>query len=439
MLRFATLLAKTAMAISLGNDSSNLVCNDMEVSGPIKVNTAGTVIENMIIWADPPGEEKSDADYGMKIVAEDVTVRNVLIYHAASAMGIYAWEADGLKLENVQVIAYGNEWGAQPCPTRAPFNGYDCTNIKVVKSDNVSIDRVHTQDGSRGISITSSYAPQLTNVVSKNPRGQQPAGQCFQLNTSDNGKIENFHCYSDYDVAWNGDSVSMWRSSNVEIRNGVVDGNNANNGICVMFEGSEESVHGGIVDNVEARNCQGCFSGYPANGLVMSNLSCAASVCQSHNPPRGGKTTVNLWAAGDNVRDGVYGKDILVENGTYYQPCDESEGRLYWESRWDEMFIKNRWDDPYPDGKNGYTFKNGGPDIREVFEWTPKEALELTFPWDDCNLEPDFIDCHDWPVQNIGHELIRENVNTGEEFVIDVWGACWPDYYCPSTEKCGLD
>ena len=182
MLRLATLLAKTAMAISLGDDSSNLVCNDMEVSGPLKVNTDGAVIENMIIWADPPGEEKSDADYALKIVAAGVTIKDVLIYHAASAMGIYAWEADGLVLQNVQVIAYGNEWGAQPCPTRAPFNGYDCSNIKVVKSDNVSIDHVHTQDGSRGISITQSYAPHLTNVVSKNPRGQQPAGQCFQMN-----------------------------------------------------------------------------------------------------------------------------------------------------------------------------------------------------------------------------------------------------------------
>ena len=434
MLRLATILVKTAMAINLGDDSSNLVCHDMEVSGPLKVNTEGATIENMIIWADPPGEEKSDADYAMKIVAPGVTVKNVLIYHAASAMGIYAWEADGLTLENVQVIAYGNEWGAQPCPTRAPFNGYDCTNIKVVKSDNVSIDHVHTQDGSRGISITQSYAPHLTNVVSKNPRGQQPAGQCFQMNESDYGVLDGFHCYSDYDVAWNGDSVSMWRSSHVEIRNGVVDGNNANNGICVMFEGSEESVRGGLVENVEARNCQGCFSGYPANGLVFRDLSCAASVCQSHNPPRGGKTKVNLWAAGDNVRDGVYGENITVENSTYYQPCDDSEGRLFWESRWDEMFVKNRWE-----SEEEPSFPEGGPDIREVYEWTPKEALELEFPWDDCKLEPDFIDCHDWPVQNIGHELIRENVNTGEEFVIDVWGACWPDYYCPSTEKCGLD
>ena len=267
MLRFATLLAKTAMAISLGNDSSNLVCNDMEVSGPMTIKEAGTVIEDTIIWVDPTSADSTANDYGLKIVVGDVTIRNVLIYHAANGMGIYAWKADNLVLDNVQVIAYGNEWGAQPCPTRTPFSGYDCTNIKVVQSSNVKISNVHTENGSRGISLGSSPSPTLTNVVAKNPRGQQPAGQCFQLNQSDDGLLENFYCYSDYDIAWNGDSVSMWRSSNVVVRNGVVDGNNAGNGICVMFEGSEHDVHGGVIENVEARNCQGCFSGYPANGL----------------------------------------------------------------------------------------------------------------------------------------------------------------------------
>ena len=139
-----------------------------------------------------------------------------------------------------------------------------------------------------------------------------------------------------------------------------------------MFEGSEHDVHGGVIENVEARNCQGCFSGYPANGLYQANNVCAASVCKSHNPPRGGKTKVNLWAGGDNVRDGVYARDIHVENSTYYQPCDDSEGRLWWESRWGEIFT---------DGK---------PGIEEIFEWTPKEEIKLSFPWDDCDLEPEF-------------------------------------------------
>ena len=63
---------------------------------------------------------------------------------------------------------------------------------------------------------------------------------------------------------------------------------------------------------------------------------------------------VNLWAAGDNNRDGVYSHDITVENSTYYKACPDYEGRLYWESRWGEAFT------------------GGAPDITEITEWTPK-------------------------------------------------------------------
>ena len=86
----------------------------------------------------------------------------------------------------------------------------------------------------------------------------------------------------------------------------------------MMFEGSASDVHGGLIENVEARNCQGCFSGYPANGLYQTGNICAASVCPSDDPPRGGKNRVNLWTAGDNNRDGVLAYDITVEDSYYY-------------------------------------------------------------------------------------------------------------------------
>ena len=73
-----------------------------------------------------------------------------------------------------------------------------------------------------------------------------------------------------------------------------------------MFESSAHSVSGGHLENVEARNCQGCFSGYPATDLDMINNTCAQSKCMSHNPfPNGGKKRVNFWAAGDNFIDQV--------------------------------------------------------------------------------------------------------------------------------------
>ena len=61
-----------------------------------------------------------------------MTVRNVVIYHPANGQGIYGWKAHNLKLENVHVHAYGNKWGANPCPRRRPFGGFECTNIKMV-------------------------------------------------------------------------------------------------------------------------------------------------------------------------------------------------------------------------------------------------------------------------------------------------------------------
>ena len=63
----------------------------MEISGPIKVTTDGAVIENKIIVVDPTLEGSTKNDYALKIVANNVTVRNVLIYHASNGMGIYGF------------------------------------------------------------------------------------------------------------------------------------------------------------------------------------------------------------------------------------------------------------------------------------------------------------------------------------------------------------
>ena len=64
---------------------------------------------------------------------------------------------------------------------------------------------------------------------------------------------------------------------------------------------------------------------------------------------------MNMWTAGDNVRDGVYASDIDVDESFYYDPCDDSEGRIYWESRKGEVFT----------GGNG-------PIVTELDTWTEK-------------------------------------------------------------------
>ena len=142
MLKVATLFAKAAVAVSIQGSLSAPTCDDMELSGPMTIKEDDALIENLVIYAEPTSADSTANDYALKIVAENVTIRNVLIYHAANGMGIYAYEANNLVLDNVQVVAYGNEWGAQPCPTRKPFMGYECANIKIVKSEGVQIDNV---------------------------------------------------------------------------------------------------------------------------------------------------------------------------------------------------------------------------------------------------------------------------------------------------------
>ena len=179
----------------------------------------------------------------------------MIIYHATNAIGIYGWMPNGLRLENVQVIAYGNEWGAQACPTRKPFSGYDCSNIKIYYADDVKMDNVYVENGSRGISMVSCPGAQLEGIYAKNVRGPFPAGQCVQLGYSDGSTLNNFTCLNELEIAWPEDSISLYRSSDIEVTNGVVEGSNAPTGICVMFEGSDPNATGGLIENVEARYC----------------------------------------------------------------------------------------------------------------------------------------------------------------------------------------
>ena len=92
-------------------------------------------------------------------------------------------------------------------------------------------------------------------IVNMNVRGPFPAGQCIQIGKSDGSTLDNFYCHNDLDIAWPEDSISIYRSSDVPVTNGVVEGSNAPTGICVMFEGSATGVSNGRIENVEARYC----------------------------------------------------------------------------------------------------------------------------------------------------------------------------------------
>ena len=172
-LLYIQMVFQVTMAISLKDEIDT--CSEFEVIGPYLAWRDNEIIENKIIIADPT-DDTGENDFALKISGDNVTLRNVIIYHASNAMGIYAWRPVNLQMENVQVIAYGNEWGAQACPSRSPMSGYDCSNIKIYYGENLKMNNIYVENGSRGVSLVGCENAVLDGIVAKNVRGPFPAG-----------------------------------------------------------------------------------------------------------------------------------------------------------------------------------------------------------------------------------------------------------------------
>lgn len=187
-----------------------------------------------------------------------MTVRNVIIYHPANSRGILAWNAPNLTLENVEVIAYGNEWGAAPCYAEAPFRGQYCSNIIVLRSENTNIHNVRVENGSSGIALIRSPDSSVTSVVAKNPRGPI-SGNCFSFERSDNSLLQDFYCIAEQNIAFNAHLVRVRVSDNVTIKYGDLEGGNDPTRPAISFEGANGGSVGGLIENVEAVHTTGCF------------------------------------------------------------------------------------------------------------------------------------------------------------------------------------
>ena len=361
--------------------------------------TDGETIENTIFTCEP------NIDVCVKVVGDNVTFRNVIIYHPANGMGLYGWKPNNLTLENVEIIAYGNEWGAAPCPTRSPLKGYRCVGMELSYAENLHINNVLTDGGSKGISIRFSDNALIENVVARNVRGPFPAGQCFQIHTSHGTVVENFHCYNDPKVAWTEDAISVYHSADVTLRHGVVNGGNSSTGQSVMYEGSSEESIGGYVDDVEVVNAQGCFGYYPQKDVFQTGGICASPVCASDNPPRGAQPMTNLWTAGANLTVNLYAEDIWVEDSYVYDVCDESEMRINWE--WEEGLYTNF-------------------EVTELDEFTPREPPSVNLPWDSDCWRPT-LTCADFWQEHIGGEQESRvsTTNADKSTYENLQGSCY--------------
>jgi hypothetical protein len=138
---------KLAAYFALLGYTEGTIC-DLTESGAFVSTADNETIENLYILATPTD------DNALKIIHDNVTIKNVVIHHAANARGLFVWETTGLKIENLEVVAYGvHESGPNPCPSRAPFSGFNCANVIIYKSESVVAENVRVEGGSKGFSL----------------------------------------------------------------------------------------------------------------------------------------------------------------------------------------------------------------------------------------------------------------------------------------------
>ena len=154
-----------------------------------------------------------------------MTVRNVIIHHSASGMGLFAWKTDDVTIENVEIESYGNSYGANPCPTGKPMEGWRCQNILCFDCPRARINNVRLTGGGDGLRLRGGVDAHVSRINVRNVRGPYPSGLAMSLVKSDNILVEDFDVKNDQS-AWTGDQINFFASNNIHLRRGTVDGNN---------------------------------------------------------------------------------------------------------------------------------------------------------------------------------------------------------------------
>jgi hypothetical protein len=269
--------------------------------GPIHSDHAGQIIENMDIYVT-----SGDA---ITVTDDNVIIRNVRIHHVDGA-GISIQGADHVQLLNSEII------NSSPPSGINPETSANIVNVLVEDSPNFIADHVTVRDGASGFYLLNSPSATLTSVDGYNFHGPEPRGQFIQLDKSGSATIDNFYVHDDPNNSHVEDNISVYSSPNVTIKNGVVDGNNSQTGVGVMFENGST---GGLVDHVDTIHMgNGSFSSY-SPGNVFHDVGAFDN--WGGVGPRGANSSDSLIfnLSADNLR---------FEGATYTHPYDP--GNIAW-------------------------------------------------------------------------------------------------------------
>jgi hypothetical protein len=240
---------------------------DLVPAGPLQSSSVNQVIENLDIMA-PSGD-------ALKVSHRGVVVRNCRIHHA-TGHGVYAQDAAGLVLQNLEVI--------RSAPSTAGTEY--CNNIHLSGSPGSLLTNVRASSGSSNIYIEYSQDCRIRSLELHDARGPYPRGQNVQFNQSPRCILEDFSGENG-PTSWTEDNVSVFCSNRCTVRRGLVSYNNSSTGDGVMLEGSFDC----LVQDVDAvQQGNGAFSAVPAEGAASGG--CVFLRCRtraSYDAPRDGR------------------------------------------------------------------------------------------------------------------------------------------------------
>lgn len=274
-------------------------------SPPVVAKSDGQVIENLkIVAKGTPGIQVA----GKK----NVVIRNVLVLHEG-APGISLANADGARIENVAVEHTG-------APPSGKADSADRNDIDAYATAKLVVSGARLTRGSSGIYLNACPSAKLTQIEGYDFRGPFPRGQLVQFNASNDGLLDGFSVVNGH-TSWTEDNVNVYKSTNVVIRNGLVDGNNSPSGVGVIFDGDTGA---GLVEDVDAVHMgNGCFSNYAgADGNTFRRVRCRDNICTSQDG-RGAPSSNALMFAGKPTGTA----NTSLEQAKYFASCN---GNLTW-------------------------------------------------------------------------------------------------------------
>jgi len=314
-----------------GEDAGDAACQ-LTTSGAVTASANGQLIENLRI----------EVSQGPAITVDglsDVTVRNCELRHG-SGPGISFSNATNLHIENVSILHTG-----APAAGQNPDDGRN--NIEGYGSSGVVIDHVRLEQGSSGAYLVECPGAQVRFVEGHDFRGPFPRGQVVQFDKCDDALLEDFSSENPAATSWTEDNVSVYQSSNVTVRRGLVDGNNSPSGVGIMFEESGSGHTGGLAEDVDAlRQGNGCFSAYPGYDVTFRRTRARDNICTDQG--RGTPSSGGLAWAGSPESSG-----LRIEDSRYHNLCQG----LVWDQ---SVFTAQELTDE---------------------DFTPRAALRLTFCW----------------------------------------------------------